>query len=383
MNLKKKIFYWSPFLVRIATPRAVINSAYSLIKFSEDYDCSIINFFGEFDKYQDDIKQKKIKLINYSKFRISKILPSEGKIQSRFSFLVMFCLGFFPLKKLISERKPDYIVIHLITSLPLILLMLFNFETKFILRISGLPKLNFFRKFIWKKALKKIYCVTCPTLKTQEYILNQNLVSKDKIELLYDPVINVGEIQKKINEKFSVPVQDDYYCAIGRLTKQKNFMFLCKAFKKVINKYPNIRLLIIGEGEQKKILTHYIKKNDLEKNIFLIGFFDNIFYILSRSKGFILSSLWEDPGFVIVEAAFCRVPIISSDCDNGPKELIKDSINGILFKSNNTENFLIKFDEFIKLEKNSNKLLLNNLKMSKKFTLFNHYLNFRKILNDL
>ena len=105
MNLKKKIFYWSPFLVRIATPRAVINSAYSLMKFSEDYDCSIINFFGEFDKYQNDIKQKKIKLINHSKFRISKILPSEGKIQSRFSFLVMFCLGFFPLKKLISEPK--------------------------------------------------------------------------------------------------------------------------------------------------------------------------------------------------------------------------------------------------------------------------------------
>ena len=94
---------------------------------------------------------------------------------------------------------------------------------------------------------------------------------------------------------------------------------------------------------------------------------DNIFYILSRSKGFILSSLWEDPGFVIVEAAFCKVPIISSDCDSGPKELIKDNINGILFKSNNIENFLIKFDEFIKLEKNPNKLLLNNLKMSKKF----------------
>ena len=80
-------------MVRIATPRAVINSAYSLMKFSEGYDCSIINFFGEFDQYQNEIKQKKIKLINYSKFRISKILPSTGKIQSRFSFLVMFCLG--------------------------------------------------------------------------------------------------------------------------------------------------------------------------------------------------------------------------------------------------------------------------------------------------
>ena len=379
----KKIFYWSPSLVNIATNIAVINSAYSMNRYDKKFDCYIINFFGEFERYNSIILNKKIKLINYFNKSIINYLPKYGKIKSRFSFFVIFLMSFFPLKKLISERKPDYIVIHLITSLPLILLMLFNFETKFILRISGLPKLTLFRKFIWRNALKKIHLVTCPTLKTQEYILKQNLVSKDKIELLYDPVVNVREIQKKRNEKLSIPIQDDYYCAIGRLTKQKNFMFLCKAFKKIINKYPNIRLLIIGEGEQKKILTHYIKKNNLEKNIFLIGFLDNIFYILSRSKGFILSSLWEDPGFVLVEAAFCKVPIISSDCDNGPKELIKDNINGILFKSNNIENFLIKFDEFIKLEKNSNKLLLNNLKMSKKFTLFNHYLNFEKILNDV
>ena len=380
---KKKIFYWSPSLVNIATNTAVINSAYSMNRYDKKFDCYIINFFGEFERYNSIILNKKIKLINYFNKSIINYLPKYGKIKSRFSFFVIFLMSFFPLKKLISERKPDYIVIHLITSLPLILLMLFNFETKFILRISGLPKLTLFRKFIWRNALKKIHCVTCPTLKTQEYILNQNLVSKDKIELLYDPVINVGEIQKKRNEKFSVPIQDDYYCAIGRLTKQKNFMFLCKAFKQVINKYSNIRLLIIGEGEQKKIITRYIKKNNLEKNIFLIGFLNNIFYILSRSKGFILSSLWEDPGFVIVEAAFCKVPIISSDCDNGPKELIKDSINGILFKSNSIENFLVKFDEFVKLKKNSNKFLLNNLKMSKKFTLFNHYLNFKKTLNDV
>ena len=380
---KKKVYYWSPSLVNIATNKAVINSALSLQKYSDDFACSIINFFGEFSRFKDYIEDKNIGLINYYSQKIFDILPKHGKIKSRFSFIVIFLLAFFPLKKLIEKNKPDFIIVHLITSLPLILLIFFNFDTKFILRISGLPKLTLFRKFIWRNALKKIHLVTCPTQKTQEYILKQNLVSKDKIELLYDPVINVREIQKKRNEKLSIPIQDDYYCAIGRLTKQKNFMFLCKAFKKVINKYPNIRLLIIGEGEQKKFLTDYIKKNNLEKNIFLIGFLNNIFYILSRSKGFILSSLWEDPGFVLVEAAFCKVPIISSDCDNGPKELIKDNINGILFKSNNIENFLVKFDEIIKLKKNSNKLLLNNLKMSKKFTLFNHYLNFKKILNNV
>jgi hypothetical protein len=55
---KQKIFYWSPFLVPIATPKAVINSAYALEKYSKEYHCSIINFFGEFDFFKKDIEKK-------------------------------------------------------------------------------------------------------------------------------------------------------------------------------------------------------------------------------------------------------------------------------------------------------------------------------------
>ena len=54
--MKKKIFYWSPFLSPIATSRAVINSASSLIKFSQNYESSILNFFGEFNLYKEEIQ---------------------------------------------------------------------------------------------------------------------------------------------------------------------------------------------------------------------------------------------------------------------------------------------------------------------------------------
>ena len=57
----------------------------------------------------------------------------------------------FKLKKLIDKEKPNYLIIHLITVVPLLLLYLFSFDTKFVLRISGLPKLTFFRTFFWKK----------------------------------------------------------------------------------------------------------------------------------------------------------------------------------------------------------------------------------------
>ena len=93
-----------------------------------------------------------------------------------------------------------------------------------------------------------------------------------------------------------------------------------------------------------------------------------------------MSSLWEDPGFVLIEAAFSRTPILSSNCENGPKELIQDNFNGVLFNSNDIDNFILKFQKFIELKKNSNKLVLNSLKMSKNFTLFNHYNKFNQIL---
>ena len=62
---KQKVFYWSPSLVNIATNKAVINSAYSLNKYSEKYSGSIINFFGEFERFRNEINKKGIETINY------------------------------------------------------------------------------------------------------------------------------------------------------------------------------------------------------------------------------------------------------------------------------------------------------------------------------
>ena len=135
--------------------------------------------------------------------------------------------------------------------------------------------------------------------------------------------------------------------AIGRLTKQKNFKFLIEVFSEFI-KVSNINLVIIGEGEEKESLRKLIEKKNLKGRVFLVGFKDNVFKYFEKSKCFVLSSLWEDPGFVLVESAYMNVPIISSDCDNGPKEILDYGKNGILFKSNNEASLL---DVLINLKK--------------------------------
>ena len=374
--MTKKIYYWSPFLSPIATCKAVLNSANSLQLFGTKYEPIILNFFNEFSKIYNKNKNSRTKFRNYYNLDFARFLPSKGIIGSRFSFLIFFLLGFFPLKNILKKDKPEYLIIHLITSLPLILLIFFNFKTKFILRISGYPRMNFLRKLLWKIAFKKIYMITCPTNNTLNFIKSLNLTDPSKLKLLYDPIIEIKEINNKKNEKIEL---DNFFLSVGRLTKQKNFMFLCKAFKKLIKENSDIKLVIAGNGEEEINLKKFINENKLQNNIILLGYVKNIYPYFKKSKGFILSSLWEDPGFVLIEASFCRTMILSSNAWPGPIELIKDKLNGIVFESNNMENFLEKFKQFIKLE-DTYKIKLNNLKLCRKFTLFHHYKNLEKLI---
>ena len=84
--------------------------------------------------------------------------------------------------------------------------------------------------------------------------------------------------------------------------------------------------------------THKIKK--MHDKVFLLGHVNNVYEYIKKSDVFVLSSLWEDPGFVLIEAGLGNLFIISSDCPNGPKEILENGMNGILFKSNSKMHLL-------------------------------------------
>ena len=140
-----KIYYWSPFTSKVATIKAVINSAYGLKKLYK-HDTYLINSFGEWDSYNKLIKKYNIKKIDNS-FKL-KSINVRGFLRSRVAYILIFIKSFFFLNKILRQNKPDYLIIHLITSLPIILFLIFNYKTKLILRVSGLPKLNFRKNFV-------------------------------------------------------------------------------------------------------------------------------------------------------------------------------------------------------------------------------------------
>ena len=181
MNKKKIVCYWSPFISNVATVKAVLNSALSIKLYSNnEYDSVILDVFGEWNL---NFNEKKYNLKFYSLNNIKRLLnfSSEGFIKSRIKYLMIFILSFNSLKRFILNKKPEFLIVHLITSLPLFLNLIYNFDTKIILRISGKPQMNLIRYIFWKIALKKVYKVTFPTLESLEYFKSLKIIDDKKL----------------------------------------------------------------------------------------------------------------------------------------------------------------------------------------------------------
>ena len=372
----KKIFYWSPYLSNVATIKNVLNSAISIKKYNKkSLNISIIDVVGEWSKYEKEIQALKINLIKMPGFKVDKFLPIEGFLKSRIVFFLIFFFKFFSLRKIIKYEKPEYFIIHLLSFLPFTLMIFSNFETRFILRISGLPKLTILRKLFWKIISKKIYMVTCPSYKTKQDLLKTGIFPENILKTLYDPIIDVDKINKNLMKTNKYNFSDKkYFLNIGRLTKQKNQLLLLKAFSKISNSNKNLNLVIVGEGEERSKLESYIKSKNLGNKVFLLGYTENVYPLIKKSIAIISSSLWEDPGAVMIEASYCNKNVISSNCPNGPEEFLSSDSGNYLFRNNDVESLISKINSFLKDDENKKFLqILSCKKKSRNYTIFKHY----------
>ena len=172
--------------------------------------------------------------------------------------------------------------------------------------------------------------------------INNNIIS------IYNPLISKNLIKNK--KRFN------YLLSVGRLEKQKNFDGLIDAFNLVLKKFPHFKLIIIGSGSEKKRLIEKLNKLEIMEKVIFKNFVkpDN-FYL--TSKIFILNSFFEGMPNVILESFSNKCPVISTNCESGPKEILKNGKYGYLVPVNKYK-LLAKKVEFA----------LNNYQIIKKKT---------------
>lgn len=177
-----------------------------------------------------------------------------------------------------------------------------------------------------------------------------------KTEVIYNPVsFKSKEVSKTENKQF---------IAIGRYTEAKGFDLLIKSFKIFAEKNKDWKLIIVGEGKDKKLLENLISEYNLNKRIKLHGRTNNIKKYFLNSKALLLSSRWEGMPMVVTEAMELGVPVISYDIPVS-KEIIQDHENGLLVSSFDIKEFADKMLEFVD-DKNLRTKLSKNIKKSSK-----------------
>jgi glycosyltransferase involved in cell wall biosynthesis len=155
----------------------------------------------------------------------------------------------------------------------------------------------------------------------------------DLATVIYNPIVDdtLFDMSEKAVEHpwFAKERKEPIILAVGRLTKQKGFPYLLKAFYQVRNLLP-ARLIVIGEGRDDLRLTNLAETLGIKDDMAFLGFQSNPYRFMARADLFVLSSLWEGLPTVLVEAMACRTPVVSTRCPAGPEEIIIDGINGLL-----------------------------------------------------
>jgi len=225
------------------------------------------------------------------------------------------------LRKLIKDISPDYIVSFMGNLQPILTL------NPVIVSTHNDPDFTYFHKaFLFKTVYKfpnvrKIITVS----KGIEKKLNNNYNLKNT-KTIYNPIDLKLISQKLLAQK---PVDFDYILAVGRLSRQKGFDILINAFAKS-NLKNKTKLIILGEGKERKNLEKLIIELNLEKQVLLHGKVDNPFIYMKHARFFVLSSRFEGFGIVIIEALACETPVIATNRESGPSEIISHEKNGLL-----------------------------------------------------
>jgi len=147
----------------------------------------------------------------------------------------------------------------------------------------------------------------------------------ERIRVIYNPVIT-PELQAAGASAQGHPWLSDggppVVIGVGRLTPQKDFASLVRAFARVKEAQP-ARLLILGEGQERTSLEQLVRELDLESSVALPGFVAGAHACMAHSAVFVLSSRWEGLPTVLIEALAMGTRVVSTDCPSGPREILR------------------------------------------------------------
>ena len=235
-------------------------------------------------------------------------------------------------RKYLVKENADVFVVMLPGTINFMLAHRHLIKSPIIISERGDPSIIYNRSFIQRLFVKNLYS------KADNYVFQTEEAQK-----FYEPYINKkGEIiPNAINEEFIKPKfkgeRRKAIVSVGRLNTQKNFLLLIEAFSKILPDFPEYKLEIYGEGQQRSELTKKIEHLGVSENVQLRGYVNGITSYIENASLYVLSSNYEGMPNSLMEAMVLGIPSISTNCPvGGPRFLIDSGVNGFLVSMNDS-----------------------------------------------
>lgn len=367
-----KVYYWTPYMGNVGTIKATINSAIALKK--RGYEVRLYKPYREWEGYEEILEKNGIEVIDFGLSKIFSELPHK-KIGFRFSMILISLFSYFKLKKNWEDEKPDVIMAYLLGFLPFVVRRGARHKPAIVNSIQGKPMFTSFRRWLWKRLYSQADQMIALSEATRKEILKNLDYPEKNIVVLPNPIID-DEIDKMAIEpleKVFEEEKDTIILGVGRLTRQKDFSTLIRACDLVRKEYP-CKLWILGEGESREKLQALISSLHMEDMAKLVGFVYNPYKYMKKADIFVLSSLWEDQGHALIEAAYMKMYLVSTKCPYGQEEFLDYGDRGELCEAQSPESMAQAIRNMLdkeKEEENRKKVQLA-YKASLEYTLDQH-----------
>ena len=317
--MKKTLIIFYPSFEKGGVTKILINLMKS--KFAMNYDLHLISSRNVFkDKFN---KNKNFKFHKVNGYKNLRFIPQRFKT----AFSAMKILNHL----LVNKHKK--IVVHSMQSNIAAILVCIIKKKKIIIRNSENPIystifsenkfsaiITFFMKLFFYNFSDGIVTNSKGSAKSLGYFVFNNR----KIKTIYNPYLK--NIYKKKDKKQNVILN------IARLRKQKDHFTLLKAFNIFLKVNKNYKLIILGHGNLYQKLKLYTHKLGIQKKVIFKGWVSNTKTYLRKSKIFVLSSVYEGLGNVLIDAVNYNIPCVSTNCPSGPSEILLDGKGGYLVK---------------------------------------------------
>jgi glycosyltransferase involved in cell wall biosynthesis len=150
-------------------------------------------------------------------------------------------------------------------------------------------------------------------------------IPSERIRVIYNPAVNERLMQmsrEPVTHPWFAPGQPRVVLGVGRFQAPKDFLTVVRAFA-LLRKRRDLRLVILGEGDDQSRVEQLAVELGVKDDVSFPGFVQNPFAYLTKAAVFVFSSLWEGLPTVLIEALALNAPIVATDCDCGPREILQ------------------------------------------------------------